>query len=88
MYEHKKEKNDIVITSVNYVIKLASEIFSFNQKYITKSVKTCNLPFTYNLWQFYLIINIQFIYENLVFRNERLPLGEFRANCTCDDSAK
>ena len=54
----KRKKNDIVITSINYVIKVASEIFPLNQKYITKSVKTCNLPFTYNLWQFYLIINI------------------------------
>ena len=84
----KRKKNDIAITSINYVIKVASEIFPLNQKYITKSVKTCNLPFTYNLWQFYLIINIQFIYENLVFRNERLPLGESKANCTWNDSAK
>ena len=29
-----------------------------------------------------------FLYENFVFKNERLPLGESKANCTCDDSAK
>lgn len=54
----KRKKNDIVFTSIKYVIKVTSEIFPLNQKYITKSVRTYNLPFTYNLWQFYLIINI------------------------------
>ena len=45
----KRKKNDVVITSINYVVKVASEIFPLNHKYITKSVKTCNLPFIYNL---------------------------------------
>ena len=45
----KRKKVDIVITSINYVIKVVSEILPLNHKYIIKSVKPCNLPFTYNL---------------------------------------